>query len=315
MNALKQVQTGITGGSNNANLITTPKFLKQFGFDMTGEGAAPAGLAANPNGQPPPQQNAPVAPVPQQQGGIGAPLPGVQPPMQPPVQQNAQPAAQPAGLAQPHPAVEQAVVKTIAEEAPNKELTMAQRQVLARQAISNQKVAGAPLWNRAQGAVILEKYIQDNKDTFAPRLKNATEYVRALGKSKLLADKLAKKTPQTLIDYNWVMNDFIPNLGNNVKVMEKLASTDEQRKVLNDMQANAYNWYMDPEGSIKALNMNFDLFHRQAEAILGAAQSIFPGALEKLNGLTKPKGDYIEGKKDIKNESTEDLLRMYQEAS
>jgi hypothetical protein len=341
--ALKQIQQGVTNGTPS-NQVLTPDFMRQFGFNVGGGAGGGAGLAANP--AMPPAQPAPqvTPPEPQQMpsqqpsAGMATPVAPMQPDQQPPPEAapttatipgvgavQMPPASQPSGMATPvvqppqqapaeaHPAVQKAVEQHIAENAPNQVLPLQDRMVLARQAMANQKLAGAPLWNRAQGAVILEKYLQDNQDVFAPRLKNAAEYAGALGKSKLLADKLAAQSPQKLIDYQWVTKDFIPNLGNNVKVMEKLASTDEQRKVLNDMQMGALSWYVDPQASIKLLNMNMDLFHRQAKSIFAAAQPMFPGALEKLNGIKEPSGGYI--KQDIKKMSTADLLKMYKESS
>lgn len=182
----------------------------------------------------------------------------------------------------------------IGENATNEALTPKQRTQLGFQAIANQKIAGAPMTNRAMGAVALEKWIQDNQETFAPRIENAAKYAGALGQGQAAVDRLKKETPDSYVDYDWVVHDFIPNLGNNVKVMEKLASSDQQRKALNDMTQSAFKWDLDPKAAIKYLNMNFDMFGRESQAILNAAQPQFPGVLEKLNNVKPMKGqDYV----------------------
>lgn len=336
-NALRQVQTGISGGVNPSNIITTPDFIRQFGFDIKNPESGGAGLAtsnippqgANAQGNmpanvappqivnTPPQTAMPTMP----QGGIGQPMvPNATATASAAPATPSSPAPMPmqpqAGLGQVHPAVENAVANTVAAQAPNQELSPQERQLYARQSMTNQKLSGAKLWNRAQSAVGLELYLQDNQQDFADRINNAAKYAGALGKGRLVADKLARDTPQSLIDYTWMMNDFIPNLGNNIKMMEGLASTDEQRKVLNQMQAGAFNWYIDPKAFGKLIDMNFDLFSKQAKATLKSAQPIFPGTLEKLNGIKENRGSYLKGnKKDIGSLSTDDLLKMYKEAS
>lgn len=337
--ALKQIQQGVTNGTPS-NQVLTPDFMRRFGFNVGGGGGG-GGLAANPAmpqqpvAQPEPQQ----MPVQQPPMGMATPIAPVQAEQQPPPEAapntatipgvgavQMPPAQQPAGMATPvvqllpqqapaevHPAVQQAVQQHIAENAPNQELSMQDRMLLARQSVANQKLVGAKPWNRAQAAIPLEKYLQDNQPVFAERLRNAAKYAGTEGAVRLAKDKLLAKTPQSLIDYNWVVNDFVPNLGNNVRLMEGLAATNEQRHVLNQMQLSALNWYNDPEAAIKSLNMNMDLFHRQAKAILDAAQPMFPGVLEKLNKIKEPSGGYI--KQDIKKVSTADLMKMYKEAT
>ena len=201
------------------------------------------------------------------------------------------------------------------DKTPTEQLTPAQKTYLASVAETNAKIAGKPATTRAVGAATMEKFIQDNKDTFAPRLKNAAEYAGALGRGKEYADKLSGKNPEALQDYTWVNNDFIPQLTNNVRIMEKLSVTPFQQKQVNEMTAAAFKWYQSPDTAITYINKNFDMFGREAQAALDAAQPYKKGVLEKMYGLNTNSGDYIgnnKGAKDYSKMSTEDLMRIYQ---
>lgn len=289
-----------------------------------------------------PQQIPSAMPPQMQTGGMAAPLPRMtpigaspvmpppqmtpmaQPPIQPPMQPQAAPMPQGGGnmpMGNQPPVAPQPQVPDVKQvpglvdrvmSTPTDQLTPSDKTYLSFMAVTNKKMAGAPATNRAVGAVTLEKFIQDNKDIFADRLKNASLYAGWLGKGKEYADKLSGKQPQTLQDYNWVVNDFIPQLANNVRIMEKLSITPHQQEQINNMTQAAFKWYQSPESAIKYINMNFDMFSREAQAALDAAQPYQKGVLEKLYGIGKggTNPDYVQG--DISKASTADLLRMYQ---
>lgn len=299
-------------GKEQKNQIITPEFLQQFGLGGGIQDAPqspqmqtqPGGMAA-PMPSPQQQQQMPMGQSPQMPQGMlpqGSPQ---QMPMQAPV--NPQQANIPGvGMVNTPPqqggvqqqdtnVAEQAAKMATVPGAPTPELTSKERTQLGFEVVANQKATGSQMTNIAQGAVRLELFLQDNKDTFAPRLENAAKYAGAIGRGQKAIDQLKKETPQAYLDYLWVTKDFIPNLGNNIKVMEKLASTDQQREALNEMNSSAFRWDVDPKSAVKYLNMGFNMFGRQSKAALKAAQPIHPGALEKLNGIksVSETGDYV----------------------
>lgn len=317
--ALKILQQGIS--NPNQNTIITPQLLNKVGLGggnlsqipapINVPGAAPtvpAGLAM-------PAQNTPQASFgqtpsamnnsPNQQSGIAAPMPtqnnmsnpatnpgGGQPPMASlPSQQQTN--------ANAHPMAVDAAAKKIGSDAPNPDLTPNDRYMLGHQAIANSRAAGVQTTNRAQGAIILEKFLQDNQSDFAPRLENAAKYAGAMGQGKLAIDKLTHDNPKAVDDYTFVTKELVPFISNNIKVMEKLASSNQQMQQLNSQANGVINsWYLKPDDAGKLLNQMFSMIHGQAAATLSAAQPITPGVMEKLNGLQPVSGDYVDMKKD-----------------
>lgn len=181
----------------------------------------------------------------------------------------------------------------VANDAKNPTLTNEQRQQLGFQMVANKKTVGQVVTNRALGAVTFEKVIGDNQDRFAPAFENSAKYAGLLGAGKLTLDQFRKEHPQEYADYIWVTNDLIPNFGQNIRVMEGLASTDKQREALAEMYKSALSWKSDPRMAVKNINRTIDLFKSQAKAAMAAAQPVYPGVLEKLYGLKDSKADYI----------------------
>lgn len=302
-NAIKTLQMGLNGQQQDN--ILTPGYLKQFGLGG-GDNQPPAPM----NNTNPAMQNNPnpqyglAQPV----GGLGAGNTyaeqlrnspdainnGIASVTMPQSNQQPNQQASNAPANEPHPVAVATAVKTIADASPNAELSQDDRYQLARQALVNSRVVGTQMNNRAQGAVALERFIQENRDTFAPRLQNAAKYASALGQGQLAVDKLLNSDPNAISDYTWVHKDFIPLVSNNIKVMEKLASSNQQMNNLNSMQSDILNsWYLRPDNAITTLNKMFDVIHKQASATLETAQPIVPGVLEKLNGLKESNGDYV----------------------
>lgn len=310
-------KSGIGNQKQNGGNILTPGFLQQFGLG---------------GGMQPPQQGMPQnTSQPLSQGGIGSPMPQMAPQTQgnmAPEQGLAQPMSAPqeapqqmaipqkgqvnipgVGMVDAPPSQgqeqQQAGQVNISDSiAPNAEpppLTSKERTFLNTQNSANKAQVGAKMWNRAMGAVGLELFVQQNKDVFAPRIENATRYAGVMGKGQKAIDQLKKETPEAYKDYLWVTQDFIPNLSNNVRIMEGLANTNEQTDLLNDMNKSFLRWDVDPKTAVKYINMGMDMFSRQGRSILDAAQPVAPGVLERLNGIksVEKSGNYV-GKQDAR---------------
>lgn len=207
----------------------------------------------------------------------------------------------------------------VANDAKNDGLTPQMRQQLGFQMVANKKMVGQYITNRALGAVTLEKLLVDNQDRFAPAFENASKYAGLLGAGQLTIDQFKKEHPQEYQDYMWVTQDLVPNLSNNVKVMEGLSSTNQQRHALNDMYLSVLQWKSDPKMAINNINKTIGLFKAQAQASLAAAQPQYPGVLEQLYGLKMSGKDYVgpgrmseQQQSDIKKLSDADIMRMLQ---
>lgn len=298
-------KSGIGDKKQNGGNILTPQFLQKFGLEGGAQQQVPQQGMAAPIQSPPSGGMQPSAPA---QQGIGQPM-GMPQEMAPPQQGQVNipgvgPVNAPPPQGQVTPQVEQ-VIPPESQVAPNAnpvELTPQQKTQLGFQSVANQKVAGSTMTNRGVMAVGLANFIQQNKDVFAPRIENASKYAGVIGKGQKEIDRLKKETPEAYRDYLWVTKDFIPNLSNNIRMMEKLANTNEQTTLLNDMNSSYLRWDIDPKTSIKYLNMGMDMFERQSKAILDAAQPLYKGVLEQLNGIKTggEQGDYV-GSQQVKS--------------
>lgn len=280
-----------------------------------------------------------AAPVNIPQGGMGA-MPGspapAQPPMQPGAPQPSMPHMQPQqpALAPNTPpltsdaaniAVKDNVspqeANNAANDAKNGELSPAEKQKLGFQMAANKKSVGQYSTNRALGGVTLHSLLMDNQERFGRAFANAAKAAGVMGQGSIFLDKFKKEQPEAYSDYLWITQDVVPNISNNVKVMEGLSSTDNQRNALNDMLNSVLHWNSSPELAVKNINKTIYLLGAQADAALKTAQPIYPGVLERLYGLKQNKGDYFDSKgstakatADLSKMSTEELMKMYKEA-
>lgn len=263
----------------------------------------------------------------------GAPMPAQRPPMQPPVPQdhmnpatsgqlqtNTPPLTSEAAKIAEKDKVAPQEANDVANDAKNAALTPQQKQLLSFQMVANKKTVGEKMTNRALGAVTYEKVLGENQDKFAPAFENAAKYAGALGSGQLTLQKFQAEHPEQYADYMWVTTDLIPNFGQNVRVMEGLASTDNQREALAEMYKSSLNWKSDPKMAVRNINKTIDLFQSQAKATLETAQPVYPGVLEKLYGLNERKSDYLgpgrtseKQSADLSKMSTDELLKMYRE--
>lgn len=275
----------------------------QQGF--TPMGAPPIATPQQPMAQPP-------RPMQPNVGATPSPSPKAVPENAPPLTPQAASIAQKDGISTQE-------ANKVANDSKNPELSSADKQLLATQMLGNKKMVDAKTTARALAAITYEKVLAENQDRIAPAFENAAKYAGIIGSGKLTLDKFKNEHPKEYQDYMWVVNDLVPNLTNNVRMMEGLASTDSQRHALNDMYGSVLRWESDPKMAINNINKTMKLFGGQAKAALETAQPRFSGVLEKLYGLKMNKGeDYVgpnRGKKDYSQMSTDDLMKLYQGAN
>lgn len=234
---------------------------------------APAPQGAPPMGQ---QQGVPPRPMP-------APLiPANTPPLTP----------QAANVAQKN-GVDPQEANNLASAVKNPALSPQDKQLLSFQMIANKKSIPAALNNQANSAIVYEKLLGENKDRIEPAFLNAAKYAGALGRGKLFAQQFQAQHPQEYQDYTWVVNDLVPALGQNIRRIEGLASTDGQRGALNKMFTSVLQWNSDPQMAINNINKTIGLFEGQARAVLEAAQPAYPGVLEKIHGIDFGRKTYL----------------------
>lgn len=269
--ALNDVQQAINT-QGRANLLH-PDFLKKFG--LASPAMPPPGVM---NRSAPMMQpgSAPMNPA-MQNGSVGPNAP----------QQNAPiPSASPGNTEQFEPTD---------VNHPNSPtyISPQERTALNRRNLVNQQNAGAAMWNRANSAVALENFVFDNRVKYAPRIRNAIKYAGILRKGKEVSDAFSSdpKNSQALDDYMWYTTQFVPNLSNNIKQMERLSSSAKQREELAKMSNYPIESYLsNPERAMHLINKNLDTIHDESTATLKAAQQSQPGVIERLNGWVDKNG-------------------------
>lgn len=162
----------------------------------------------------------------------------------------------------------------------------------------NRKAAGKAITDRAIGSVGMDKWLQEIRPEASKRLKNAAQYAGLKGKSTKFAQEWQNKNPDALADYDWVENQFKPNLVNQIKVMEKLGSTNAQRKELSDMVDRIGDIKTNPERALKGINRGIKTFFDLSESVIQAAEPHNKGIIRKVYDLKPMEGDYTDYKED-----------------
>ena len=159
---------------------------------------------------------------------------------------------------------------------------------------ANKKIAGAQMTNRAESAVALHKWLMDNRKDYAPRLASLAKYAGMAGQTQKGWDAIKKTSPDAYQDYLWFKSSFVPNLINQVKMMEKMGSTDTQRQELHDMLSRGVSAIdVDPVASIQLLNRAIKTMFDVGGAVIDAAEPVAKGAYKNAFGLTDTPSNYV----------------------
>lgn len=149
----------------------------------------------------------------------------------------------------------------------------------------------------ADNAVIMDKWLFDNREEYSKRLINAAKYAGVQGQSKKAADALAKTNPEIYQDYKWVKNNFSPNMGNKIRLMEGMGATDQQTKILDNM-INSINWDVNPKQAIELANRVLGDMASMSNSVIQVAEPMYPGVRRNLARLPEytPGESYINTK-------------------
>lgn len=161
--------------------------------------------------------------------------------------------------------------------------------------IANSKTAGSAVYNRAQYAAQMEDWLQKNQPKYSKMINNALQYAGAVGQGKKAEDAYLNKNPDALSDYNAFKNSFTTFVSNNIKLMDKMGATDQQKIELQGMMHDAFSALKsNPKLAKMQLNKIFDMIHEQAKSVMSIGQPVFPGELEKQKGLQEWRSDYLD---------------------
>jgi len=176
-------------------------------------------------------------------------------------------------------------------------------------------------YDRAHSAVILDRWLQDDRDKYSKRINNALKYSGTIGKGKAAIQELLRQNPDALSDHNWFMHTFPTLMTNNIAKMEGMGSTIEARKEANDMVKQAVNQMTTyPKRARMTLNKMFSSIIDQSRSVYaGVEPNDFKGTFEKSYGIKPLKGGYISTPAEadqlhrpsnIENMSSDDLQKI-----
>lgn len=185
--------------------------------------------------------------------------------------------------------------------------------VLATKMSANNRNITAAMKNRVDSAITFDKWIEDNKEVYAPRIENALKYSGIKGRGKQYVDKFIKsESPESYQDLKWFRRSFVPNAINQVKMMERMGATDSQREEMQGMIDSVADLDLDPKSAKKIVNELFATMQDISRSVVAAGEPLYPGVRRKLAGLSeKSEGNYLDSKSSINEEDLKHTAEKY----
>lgn len=138
---------------------------------------------------------------------------------------------------------------------------------------ANKYLNTAATRGQLEGAIQVNSVMNDPQ--FQEKAMNASEYAGAAGKGKSALAALSQKNPKAYEDYISFVNHDMVLLSNRIKALDKMGSTDEQRKELNSL----YDKTMDsltsnPQQFLTQLNNLGESLDRIGKAVQKSASPV-----------------------------------------
>jgi hypothetical protein len=168
---------------------------------------------------------------------------------------------------------------------------------------ANRKAATAAINNRADSAIAMESFLDRNRKRLNETIDDMTQYNGYFGATKKKLDELKKISPKAYENFRWFENVFKPHVSNQVKMSEKLASSDTQREELHGLIAGINDLHLDPSSGKRLLSDSINTLHDISDSIIDAAEPYNKGVYKKKFNLPEKYPDYIS--ENYKNENNE----------
>ena len=167
----------------------------------------------------------------------------------------------------------------------------------AKQKQQNDSNVGQSIKDRRDGAVAVDFWLMNNREKIQNSLKSASKYSSYWGLGEKKKDEflsgLMNKDPQGYKDLIWYEKSFIPNMDNAVKVMEKLSSTNEQRKEMTEMFNSLINPKLNKKQAIDVFNKQIGTIFDISDSVIKTSEPIHQGIIRNIYNIPKFEGDYI----------------------
>jgi hypothetical protein len=184
-------------------------------------------------------------------------------------------------------------------------LSEKQRDTLSAQMRANNKGVSGPLKARADSAVAFEKFIQLHRNDIQTVFKDAAKYNQLYGRASNWLQRWKTEQPDSYAHYIQAKTALGPLLANGVRMTEGMGiSHDAQVDALNQVSQAVDKLDVSPETALKVFNGHIKTLYDVAQGILDTAEPIHPGVREKLAGIKRVKGDFIDIPKDYNKKSS-----------
>jgi hypothetical protein len=113
---------------------------------------------------------------------------------------------------------------------------------------------------------------------------------------------------QAFKDSKWFHDEFVPNMSNVIKQMEKLTGDQKQRAELHRMMEILTNPDLGPKGALQAFNRAVGSLQDMSESIFNAVETKdTKGFFRKMYGLPGKYKEYIPSEAKASKESKSDI--------
>lgn len=150
---------------------------------------------------------------------------------------------------------------------------------------------------RLSGAVVLDKYLMDNRKQINDSINAASKYASYWGMGAKKKDEflssLMNKDPKGYTDLKWYESAFIPHISNSIKVMEKLSSTNSQREELHEMSDSIINHKINSKQAKELFNKQIKTLMDLSDAVIQSGEPFHKGVTRNIFDMPKLKGNYL----------------------
>lgn len=213
-----------------------------------------------------------------------------------------------------------AAQQQVQQQVPQQQLYQVAQQPLAQSQFSNDsekaertadafklaadyKLIGSQQKRRANAAVTLEKFLDNDRPRYARMINNATKFAGLVGKLGSIEAAASQASPQEYTDYREFKTQFVPNLKSQLRMQESLGADQETAKTLEDMFSAGLDIDQNPEGAKRMINDSIRMAQKIGDSVFEGAEPLHKGIHRKMFGLKKLDGDYTDLKSsDIKSD-------------
>lgn len=170
---------------------------------------------------------------------------------------------------------------------------------LAAEMAANNKSAGTKITGRAKSGVALDSFAWQNREKYVPRLNNALKYSGGAGNLQKRKDQVAAATgigrpSKGYVDLLWAKNDFKTAVVNQIKQMEQMGATDEQREEMQNLLKAIDSFDVDPKSARELFNKSMETFGDLTSSLINAAEPLVKGTYKRAYDLPDDYSNYLD---------------------